>query len=159
MCRIRNCILLIVKDGIIKLLTKHKFFFPLLLCAHVLGLGDCVRSTAMVQLTALWSVNPLSDFSNCQLMLWPLITWPCTPYTVLSQLNADSCEISLRKLSPRWVEERESKSRREDFKNKKLLLFRIQRREVDTSFCNNKLCARVTTLVVVHLRQDKHLSL
>lgn len=110
MCRIKNCILLIVKDGIIKLLTKHKFFFPLLLCAHVLGLGDCVRSTAMVQLTAPWSVNPLSDFSNCQLMLWPLITWPCTPYTVLSQLNADSCEISLRKLSPRWVEERKSPS-------------------------------------------------
>lgn len=69
MCRIRNCIRLIVKDRIIKLLTKHKFLFPLLLCAHVLGLGDPVRSITMVQLTASWSVNPLSGFPNCQLML------------------------------------------------------------------------------------------
>lgn len=108
MCRIRNCIPLIDKEDIIKLLIKHKFFFPLLLCAHVLGLEDCVRSTVMVQLTVLWTVNPLSDFSNCQLMLWPLITWPCNPYTVLSQLNADSCTISFRKLSLRWVKERKS---------------------------------------------------
>lgn len=106
MCRIRNCILLIVKDGIIKISNKTRI--PVCACPWVGRL--CVRSTAMVQLTAPWSVNPLSDFSNCQLMLWPLITWPCTFYTVLSQLNADSCKISFKKLSPRWVEERKSLS-------------------------------------------------
>lgn len=159
MCRIRNCIPHIVKKDIMTLLIKHQFFFPLPLSAHVLGLEECVRSTVMVWLAVPWSVSPISDFSNCQLRLWPLTTWPCSPYTVLSQLNADSCKISCRKLSPGWARERKSLKFRRKGRGKNLLLFKIQRREVDTFFYNNKLCARLVILAVVHVRRGKHLSL
>lgn len=105
LCRSRYCTpLLILKYY--KNLMQCRFFFSTSFGAHILVLGDCVRTTIMVQLTIHHCADPLSDFSNCQLILWPLITWPCPPYTVSSQLNADIYKIRFRKWSLRCIKER-----------------------------------------------------